>query len=125
MRNHKDTSMDRNLKDLSKIEKALLERELSLIKDSLAKIGNDLIAVFSKYGTIRAQCGKELADYIRGGIVEGNDHYYAGYSSSITINQKTADIPEQVRLAILDWAVTDFFEKYDEVRAAVDEIEQR
>jgi hypothetical protein len=60
---------------------------------------------------------------VRGGIVAGVDYYYAGYTTTATIVTNTSALPEQVKMAILDWAVADFFEKFDQVKSVVEGIE--
>ena len=109
----------RNMKDLSQIEKALLERELGLIRKGLVGVGKSLAAVFTKYGKdgeIKGEFAGELTAFLVDKVVKGQSYYHTGYSTSARINANaSAPIPDALKEAILAWAIDDFMGKVKEI----------
>jgi len=109
-------------KDINKIEKVLLDRELKNISAQLSKIGIEIREVFSKYGVIRGQHSQELNKYLVENILAVAEPYYAGRTTkpeAITCPQR---IPECIKELVLKWAVDDFFSNFDEITNIVREL---
>lgn len=103
------------MENMNTIETRLLDRELKEISAKLGKIGADLIKVFSKYGTIRGEHGSDVAQFIIEHVVGANETYCAGYMTQPKIKTTAEGMPEVMKKAILDWAITDLLEKADRV----------
>lgn len=105
--------------DMNRIEKELLDRELARISADLSKIGGEIAKVFSRYGTINGNHGEELRKYIAEKICRTYEHYCAGYTTAPACNAHAAHIPECVKTLVLEWAVKDFFDKFEEIDSVV------
>lgn len=108
---------------LNKIEEKLLNRELEEVSKQLSEIGKQLLAVFSKYGTIQGQIGDELSKYIVEEVINSNEIYSAGYTTTTKIDSDMGKMPEAIKAAIFEWVVTEFLEKADYVSDVVAPLE--
>ena len=106
--------------ETNKIEKKLLDKELSGISEKFKKISKDLQSVFDKYGIIKGDHEKELSEYIAKFIISAGTMYRAGDFTIINSNTHPNHIPECLKKVVLDWAVKNFLEKFEEVREAVE-----
>lgn len=111
------------MKSLSKIEDALLERELSVIKEGLEGVGTTIAKIFNKYGTINGSHKDELIKYIQAHVLSAREPYFSGYTTQPHTNSQPGHIPDCIKQLVLDWAVADFFEKFDDIQSVVEDIE--
>lgn len=108
----------------NKIEKALLDKELKVISESLNKIGAQIQAVFSKYGDMEGAHIKELHEYIAKHIAGTNFTYLTGGGTTAPKAETNPDhIPECIKELILEWAVKDFFENLEGMKEIIEYIE--
>ena len=101
---------------LTQIETALLARELKLIEEKLAKVGEDLIKIFSKYGDMRGSFGQELKKYLTETVIETSRTYFCkGLTSDHiiqpTINTNAKLMPESMKKVILDYCIKDLLSR--------------
>jgi hypothetical protein len=112
------------LMDTNKIEKHLLNRELNKIADDLSKIGQEIQQIFSRYGKIEGGHARELNDYISSHVLRVINEYYAGYTTTPSAHTNPDDLPDFIKELVLNWAVNDFFEKFNDVESMVHGHEQ-
>jgi len=103
------------MEDLTQLEKTILDKELCDVEDKLGKIGIDLFNVFEKYGKIKGKFKETLIKYLTTNVISGAESYYSGHSTKPCINKNTDKIPNELKEAILEWAVNDFMEKVDSI----------
>ena len=113
--------METDIKDLNTIEAALLNRELKLVERSLARIGQELLDLFGKYGRMEGEHKVELQAYIQEHALSAHEHYFSGTTTTPSTNSNPKHVPDCIKGLILKWAVDDFFEKFDEIESVVTE----
>ena len=122
------------MKDLSKLEKAIYERELKSLTAEISK-GIEIIRnAFKPYnnassygpeGTISVDSEKNIRNFNEWLLSVGGSYYYGGYHLSIN-QQNVANAPEFIKLAILDVAVKKFLsqvEFVEEISGKVQSLE--
>ena len=107
------------MKDITQLEKTILDKELHDIENKLGQIGVDLFNIFEKYGKIKGRFKSTLIKYLTTNVISGTENYYSGHSTKPYINKNTDNIPDQLKEAILKWAVNDFMERVDSVTEIV------
>ena len=111
------------MRDISKLEKSILNREMKVIEKQLQKLDAEIKAIFEKYGALRGHHRVEFAKYIREKVISADELYYSGYITTAKIETQTSKIPDELKEAILDWAISDFMNKVDNVAELANYLE--
>lgn len=118
------------MRDVSELEKQILEQELEVIRKRLTGINRDLKNVFAKYGILKGQHKKEFVDYVLSGLITADEEYYpkalrshVDYRTVIKVETQTSKIPDALKEIILKWAVKDFMVKVNNMPSTANSME--
>lgn len=110
------------MRDVSELERQILEQELEVIREGLVNVNENLKKVFEKYGILEGQHKKEFVNYVLSGLISADENYYVkipngrgAYKTMIKVETQTSKIPDDLKKIILKRAVKDFMSKINNI----------